>query len=163
MEQRQVTVEVLRRVIGRRLVAVTEARHWYRGRRDGDAESLLHLWLHFADVPPVKAHGCGEDLLLEFAEPYASYDMQEYGKTRVGPAQHPDLLAAYVGQLLLNVAPIQGYSLEPSVAGVRLRFEREDLVVASLSDEWLLVKDQVPEQLAAYLTVGSWLVSPAEK
>ncbi|WP_238015602.1 hypothetical protein KZZ52_55575 [Dactylosporangium sp. AC04546] len=163
MEQRRATVELLRRVIGRRLDAVTEARHWYAGRRDGDAESLVHFWLHFEGVPPVMAHSTGEHLLLEFAEPYASYDMREYGETRVEPAQPPDVLAAYKGQLLLNVAPIQGYSSEPSAGGVQLRFEHEDLVVVSLGDEWLLTQGPVPAQFAAYLTVGDWLVSQTGK
>ncbi|MET7397564.1 hypothetical protein ABZS66_29170 [Dactylosporangium sp. NPDC005572] len=157
MEQPPTVIGLLRRLVGRRLVGVTEARYWYEGRRDGDAASLLHCWLHFAGLPPVMAHGCGEHLLLEFAEPYASYDMQEYGETRVGPAQPPDLLAAYAGQLLRNVAPIQGYTSEPSVGGVRLRFERADLVVASFADEWLLTPGPVPRELAAYLTVGDWL------
>ncbi|MFC4043777.1 hypothetical protein ACFO1B_35600 [Dactylosporangium siamense] len=163
MEQQQVIVEILRRLIGRRLVAVTEARHWYEGRRGGDAESLLHFWWHFEGIPPVMAHGCGEHLSLDFAEPYLSYDMAEQGETRVGSARLPDVLAAYAGQRLLDAAPIQGCTPEPSVGGVQLRFERDDLVVASVGDEWLLVRGSIPEEFGAHLTAGGWLVSQRDE
>ncbi|MFG1940537.1 hypothetical protein [Micromonospora tulbaghiae] len=144
-------VQVLRPVIGRDLVAVTEARHWFGGRRGGDTESLLHFWLHFSGTPPLMAHGSGEALSLRFAEPYAAYDMGEDGETRVGPAQRPDLLALLPGHRLLNAAPIRGVSAQP--AGVLLRFDHCDLVVASLADEWVLRQGQVPSELR----VGGWL------
>jgi hypothetical protein len=35
----------LKGMVGRRLDAVTEARHWHEGRREPDAESLLHVRL----------------------------------------------------------------------------------------------------------------------
>lgn len=84
------------------------------------------------------AHGHGDALMLSYEEPYSSYDMEQHGETRVGSAQASDLLAVFVGQRLLEAALIQGYALEPSVGGMRLQFEREDLVVASLGDEWVL-------------------------
>ncbi|MEU7807289.1 MULTISPECIES: hypothetical protein [unclassified Micromonospora] len=132
----QATEAVLRQVIGRNLVAVTEARHWSGGRRSGDAESLLHFWLHFQGVPVLMAHGSGELLRLQFAEPYAAYDMGEFGETRVGPAQRPDLLALLPGHRLLNAAPIHGGTTQPE--GLLLRFDHCSLLVASLGDEWLL-------------------------
>jgi len=144
-------------LVGRRLLAVTEARYWYEGRRDEGAASLLHFWLHFEDMPALMAHGCGEHLSLEFVDPYPSYDMQECGETRVGPAQKPDLLASLVGQQLLDAALIQGHTTEPSVGGVRLRFEHDDLVVASLGDEWVIRRGPVPTDLRQYLTVRPWL------
>ncbi|WP_225853444.1 hypothetical protein [Micromonospora sp. AMSO1212t] len=110
---------VLRQVIGRNLVAVTEARHWSGGRRSGDEESLLHFWLHFQGVPAVMANESGDLLRLQFAEPYAAYDMGEFGETRVGPAQRPDLLALLPGHRLLNAAPIDGGTTQP--AGLLLR------------------------------------------
>jgi hypothetical protein len=161
MSDRDETVELLHRVIGREVVAVTEARHWHGGRRGGDAESLLHFWLHFPNRPPLMAHGSGERLFLEFSEPYVAYDMGEHGETRVGPAEAPDLLALLPGHRLLNAAPIQGYTTGPSVGGVLLRFDHEDLVVASLGDEWVLRQGAVPPELAAYLTVGGWLADRA--
>ena len=85
--------ELLRDLIGQRLLAVTEARFWFEGQRDDDAASLLDFWLHFEGKPTLMAHGCGEDLSLELVGPYPSYEMQECGETRVGPAQEPDLLA----------------------------------------------------------------------
>lgn len=155
------TVEALLQVIGRDLVAVMEARHWHHGRRAGDAESLLHFWLHFQGVPPLMAHGCGDRLFLEFSEPYAAYDLGEYGEARVGPAQEPDLLAQFPGRRLLNTAVIPGYTTEPSVGGVLLRFDRCDLIVASLADEWVLMQGPIPSELATYLTIGSWLGNQA--
>jgi hypothetical protein len=136
---------------------VTEARHWHEGTRGDDAASLIHFWLHFQDKLPLMAHGIGEYLLLEFSEPYTSYDMQEHGETRVGPVQAPDLLAAFVGQRLLNAALIHGYASAPSVGGLRLRFEREVLVVASLADEWVLSSGSIPTKLRPYLHSGPWL------
>ncbi|MGW4679128.1 hypothetical protein ACWEOS_11770 [Micromonospora taraxaci] len=150
-------IELLQPVIGRDLVAVTEARHWFGGRRGGDAESLLHFWLHFQGMPPLMAHGSGELLLLEFSEPYAAYDMGDDGETRVGPAQKPDLLALLPGHRLLDAALIRGYTTQPALGGVLLRFEHCDLVVASLGDEWVLRQGQVPPELATYLTIGNWL------
>lgn len=50
--------------VGRRLDAVTQARHWHEGRRDSDAESLIHAWLFFDQAPTVGLHGIGDRLLL---------------------------------------------------------------------------------------------------
>jgi hypothetical protein len=148
---------VIRGLLGRRLAAVTEARSWFAGERGGDPESLVHFWLHFDGAPPLMAHACGEHLLLEFSEPYPGYDMQQYGETRVGPARPPDLLAEWVGQKLLDAAPIQGFGTEPGAGGAQLRFELGDLVVASLADEWMLTRGSIPADLRPYLTPGEWI------
>lgn len=134
-------------LLGRRLSAVTEARHWFAGERGGDADSLIHFWLHFDGAPPLMAHGCGEHVALEFSEPYAGYDMQESGETRVAPARSPDLLAEWVGQKLVDAAVIQGDGTGSAVRAVQLRFEHGDLVVASLADEWVLTRGSTPEEL----------------
>nr|WP_205863663.1 hypothetical protein [Planosporangium mesophilum] len=139
------------------MLAVTEARHWYEGERGGGAASLIHFWLHFEGKPFLMAHGTGDYLRLEFSEPYASYDMQEHGETRVEPAHAPDLLSAFVGQRLVDLALIQGYVSEPAVGGLRLRFERQVLVVASLADEWVLSTGSIPAELGSYLRAGPWL------
>jgi hypothetical protein len=146
-------------LLGRRLAAVTEARSWFAGKRGSDADSLIHFWLHFDGAPPLMAHACGEHLLLEFKEPYADYDMQEYGETRVAPAKPPDLLAEWVGQKLLDAAPIQGHGTEPGAGGVQLRFEHGDLVVASLADEWVLTRGAIPAEHRSYLTMGEWIAA----
>src|SRR5258705_8770228 len=44
---------------------------------------------------------------------------------------------------LLNAALIQGYTSDPSVGGVLLRFDDFDQVVASLADEWLLAQGAI--------------------
>ncbi|WP_089006665.1 hypothetical protein [Micromonospora viridifaciens] len=152
-----VAAELVRDLIGRRLLAVSEARYWYEGQRDDDAASLLDFWLHFEGKPALMAHGCGEHLSLELVDPYPSYEMQECGETKVGPAREPDLLASFVGQRLLDASLIHGYTTEPSVGGLRLRFEHGDLVVASLGDEWVLRPGTVSTDLRQYLTVGPWL------
>jgi hypothetical protein len=158
------TAALVRDLLERQLLGVTEARHWYEGKRDDGAASLIHFWLHFQGKSPLMAHGTGEHLLLEFREPYASYDMLEHGEMRVGPAQAPDLLAMFVGQRLLDAALIQGYASEPSVGGLRLRFEREVLVVASLADEWVLSTGSIPTKLRPYLHAVPWLGgTPAEQ
>ncbi len=58
---------------GRRLDAVTEARHWHEGRRASDAESLLHAWLFFEHALPVGLHGHGDQIVLAKENPYRSY------------------------------------------------------------------------------------------
>jgi hypothetical protein len=151
------TAAVLRRLIGRQLSSVTEALYWYEGRRGGDEESLLHLWLHFDGEAPIMVHSCGDRLELKFSDPYASYDMQEHGETRGATAQAPDLLGSLAGQRLLDAAVIQGYTTQPSVGGLQLRFESGPVVIASLGDEWLLTHGSIPEKLRHYLSPGEWL------
>jgi hypothetical protein len=129
--------DLLRPLIGRQLVGATEARHWHDGKRDSDA-SLLHFWLHFKGAPAVMAHVHGEQLMLTQEEPYVSYDMQEHGKTRVGPAQPPDRLAGIVGGRLVNAALLDGPWSAPHIGGIWLRFEHRDLLAAAMGDEWLL-------------------------
>ncbi|MFI7649014.1 hypothetical protein ACIBTZ_23485 [Micromonospora sp. NPDC049460] len=124
----------LRDRIGLRLDGVTEARHWYEGRRDGDAGSLLYAWLHFADRPPTRLHGRSEELLLDVTDPHGPYDMAEHGEVRVGPARRPDLLATGVGERLNRAAVL----VEPSTgycSGLLLRLGGIDLLVATLGDE----------------------------
>ncbi|HEX5596375.1 MAG TPA: hypothetical protein VFX61_10210 [Micromonosporaceae bacterium] len=157
MGNRAEAAAVLRCVIGRECIAVTEARYWYGGRREGDAESLLHCWLHFQDTRPLMVHGSGERLFLKFGEPYPPYDMGEHGETRVGPARAPDLLASLPGHRLLNATLVQGFTTGPSVGGVLLRFDHVDLVLASLADEWVLRRGEIPRELAPYLSLDYWL------
>ena len=148
------TAELLRRVVGQNLEAVTEARYWREGVRDGDAESLLHFWLHFEGNPPLMVHGVGEHLSLSFSEPYESYDMEDQGETRVGPATAPDALASLPGQRLLDAALIQRHTPMPSVGGVLMRCERLDFVVASVGDEWVLTQGAIPPVLRSHLVSG---------
>ncbi len=70
----------LNEVIGRRLDAATEARHWYQGQREPDTASLLHAWLFFDQAMPAGLHSRGEELLLAKEAPYRSYDMDEHGR-----------------------------------------------------------------------------------
>ena len=112
---------------GRQVTGVTEARHWYEGRRD---PGPLHFWLHFAGLPtPLMAHSSGDQVLLRFEQPYAAYDMGKYGSTRVEPARAPDVLSVLPGRRLLDAA---------LVGGVRLRFDSGELVIASVADDWVL-------------------------
>jgi hypothetical protein len=140
----------LRDRIGLRVIAVTEARYWHSGRRDGDASSLIHAWLHFESGPPVQLHGCGDELYLSIGDPYPPYDMADMGEVRVGPASTPDLLAGLVGKRLANAAVIDGRSLDPQCAGLLLRTdEGDDFVIGVLCDEWILRME-----LAAFRTTA---------
>lgn len=130
----------LRERLGLRLDGVTEARHWYDGRRGGDAASLLHAWLHFAHRPPTQLHGRGEELLLSTTDPYLSYDMAECGDVRVGPACPPDLLAAVVGERLTRAAVLVE-TATGHCSGLLLRFGGAELLVATLGDGWVLARD----------------------
>jgi len=121
VHDREAAASLLRSMLGRRLLAVTEARHWYQGRRDSDSRSLLHIWLHFERSSALMAHGRGEQLVLKLAEPYASYDIHEYGRTIVAPAQEPDVLASIVGQQLLNAAPLLRSALDDEAGSTGLR------------------------------------------
>ncbi|MGC4755512.1 hypothetical protein [Micromonospora trifolii] len=142
-------------MVGRRLEAVTEARHWCEGRREADAESLLHAWLFFGSAMPVGLHGRGDQLLLAKEDPYRSYDMDEYGETRVGPARRPDVLSGFVGARLTDGAVIVGQDVDEVCAGLVLRFKDGDLVIGTLGDEWVLAAGQVPPAAAHY-----WAVQP---
>jgi hypothetical protein len=142
----------LKNMVGRRLDAVTEARHWYEGRRAPDAESLLHAWLFFEYAVPVSLHGRGDQLLLAKQNPYTSYDMDKSGQTRVGPARHPDVLAEFIGARLTDGAVIVADAV---CGGLVLCFENRDLVIGTLADEWVLAIAEVPAAAARY-----WAVQP---
>lgn len=140
-------------VRGRRLTAVTEARHWYNGRREPDAMSLLHAWLYFENADAVQLHSHGDQLLLAKADPYPSYDMDEYGQTRVGPAQRRDQLSTFVGSRLTDAAVILGHDGPTACAGLLLRFDTADLIIGSLGDEWVFTASPEP-------AVPGWAVQP---
>ncbi|MFD6753006.1 hypothetical protein [Micromonospora gifhornensis] len=127
---------------GRRLDAVTEARHWYGGRCEPDAASLLHAWLHFESALPVGLHGMGDRLMLAKEGPYPSYDMGEYGETRVGPAQRPGILSGFVGARLVDGAVIIGPDGDLICAGLMLRsaVPRSDSAGHALADRWSRAK-----------------------
>lgn len=148
----------LRERIGRRLVQVTEARHWYNGERDPDtAASLIHAWLHFDQRPPTELHRHGDDLQLSAADPYPGYDMDQYGEVRVAPAGAPDLLADAVGRHLNDAAVILGPFSRPTCAGLLLRLDDVDLVIGTFCDEWVLALNQPPSHLAPYWRPQRWL------
>jgi hypothetical protein len=134
----------LTEVIGQRLHAVTEARHWYQGRREPDAASLLHAWLSFDQAIPVGLHGRGDELLLAKEDPYRSYDMGEHGETRVGPALPPDVLSRFVGARLTGGAVLAGPGGGGVCAGLDLRFDNGGLVIGVLGDEWVLAPSPNP-------------------
>ncbi len=140
-------------MIGRRLDAVTEARHWYEDRREPDAESLLHAWLLFEHAVPVGLHGRGDQLLLAKEDPYRSYDMAGHGQTVVGPAIPPDVLSRFIGARLTDGAVIVGHDGEAVCAVLVLRFEDGNLVIGTLGDEWVLAVGSVPPAAAHYWTV----------
>ncbi|RLK09528.1 hypothetical protein DER29_6033 [Micromonospora sp. M71_S20] len=149
----QMVASWLNDMAGRRLDAVTEARHWYEGRREPDAESLLHAWLYFEYAMPVGLHGVGDQLMLAKEEPYRSYDMADHGETRVGSALHPDVLSRFVGARLTDGAVIVGPDGELVCAGLVLRFDNGDLVVGTLCDEWVLAAGSVPAAAAPHWTM----------
>ncbi|MEU4474283.1 hypothetical protein [Micromonospora sp. NPDC023888] len=151
----EVVASWLASMVGRRLDAVTEARHWCEERRAPDAESLLHAWLFFENAIPVGLHGRGDELLLAKENPYRSYDMDEYGETRVGPARRPDVLSRFIGARLTDGAVIVGHDVDSVCAGLVLRFENGDLVIGTLGDEWVLAIGSVPAAAAHY-----WAVQP---
>ncbi|WP_187645983.1 hypothetical protein [Actinoplanes teichomyceticus] len=148
----QMVASWLTEMIGRRLDAVIEARHWYQGRRESDAESLLHAWLYFDHAMPVGLHHRGDELLLAKEDPYRSYDMDEHGETRVGPALSPDVLSKFVGARLIDGAVIVGHDGALVGAGLDLRFDTGSLVVGALGDEWVLATDAEPAALTSYWT-----------
>ncbi len=140
---------------------MTEARYWYDEGPVAGTAGLLHFWLHFEGTPAIMAHGCGNLLKLTQEEPYSSYDMQEYGRTVVGPVQPAELLNEVVGQCLVDVGLVQGYSTVPAVGGILLRFKRDELLVATLADEWICQPGLIPAELREYLSLIGWLSSAA--
>ena len=145
-----------RDLTGRRLDRVTESRHWYQGARGGDTDSLVHVWLHFAGVLPLRLSVHGEVLGVTIVDPGGGLAMQQYGEIRIGPAQSPDLLARFVGRTLTAATVFRGYSPERQCGGLRLNFDGKDLVIGAFADEWVLAPDAVPSHLAAY-----WSASPS--
>jgi len=131
---------------------VTEARHWYQGRRELGAASLLHAWLYFEHAVPVGLHGRGDELLLAKQDPYRSYDMDDHGETRVGPAVPPDVLSKFVGSRLTDGAVIVGHDGDLVCAGLVLRFDNGDLLIGTLGDEWVLAADAEPAAISPYWT-----------
>ncbi|XVU20904.1 hypothetical protein ACQPZJ_26930 [Actinoplanes sp. CA-054009] len=146
----------LTEMIGRRLGAVTEARHWYQGQRELDSASLIHAWLFFDHAVPVGLHGRGDELLLAKEDPYRSYDMGEHGETRVGPALPPDTLSRFVGARLNDGAVIVGRDGDAVCAGLDLRFDSGGLVIGALGDEWVLAADVEPDAITS-----SWTRQPS--
>lgn len=140
-------------MVGRRLDAVTESRHWYEGLRGPDAESLIHIWLHFENALPVLLHCRGDQLLLAKEDPYSSYDMDQHGEARVGPALPPDILAGFVGATPTDGAAITGPHGDSFCAGLVLRFPDADLVTGAHADEWVLAAGPVSEAVAPPWTV----------
>ncbi|GAB2931397.1 hypothetical protein GCM10027280_18800 [Micromonospora polyrhachis] len=140
---------------GRRLDAVTEARHWYEGQREPDSASLLNAWLFFEYAVPVGLHGHGDQLYLAKEDPYRSYDMDEHGETRVGQAQTPDVLSGFIGAHLVDGAVIFGHDGDAVCTGLVLRFDIGDLVIGTLDDEWVLAVGPVPADTAVH-----WSVQP---
>ncbi|GAB3816556.1 hypothetical protein GCM10027605_65790 [Micromonospora zhanjiangensis] len=143
------------------MLAVTEARYWYDDRPETGNSGLIHFWLHFEEMPAIMAHGCGDLLKLTEEEPYPSYDMQEEGRTVVGPVQPTDPLGEVVGQCLVDVGLVQGYSMVPAVGGIVLRFERSELLVAILADEWVCQPGSIPERLRQHLSLSGWVGTPS--
>ena len=60
-----------------------------------DAESLLHAWFFFEHSVPLQMDCRGDQLLLAKQNPYRSYDMNEQGEARVGPAQPRSATSGY--------------------------------------------------------------------
>ncbi|WP_203829480.1 hypothetical protein [Actinoplanes palleronii] len=134
-------------MVGQRLLDVTGAR--YRG------EGPPHAWLHFEHAVAVGLHGRGDTLLLAKEYPYPAYD-----ETRAGPASRPDVLAGFVGGRLVDGAIILGHEGEAVCAGLVLRFDRGDLVIGSLGDEWVLAVDTAPEALSPHWTTQPFVRGP---
>jgi hypothetical protein len=144
--------EILVQLLGRTLLTVAEARHWRDGVRGEGDEALIDFWLYFDGLPAL--HVCGDDsgsrLLVTFDEPYASYDMGQYGEFRVEPPQRADLLSHFTGHRLADAAVLGDR------AGILLRFDHRDLAVVERDDDFMFGAG-VPDGLA----VGSWL-APAQ-
>jgi hypothetical protein len=132
------------------LEQVTESRHWMDGHRSGDVDSLVHVWLHFARIVPMRLHVSGETLIVSIDDPIAPFHMDGHGEIRVGPAQSPDLLAGFVGRRLTRVSVFHGYSSAPHCGGLRLDFDGADLVIGAFADEWVLAHGTVPQHLSLY-------------
>jgi hypothetical protein len=155
----EVVTAWLRERTGLRLAAVTESRHWHRGRRDPDAESLVHAWLHFDHRPPTGLHGHGDDLFLSVGDPYPAYDMDEYGAVQVGPPSAPDLLATAVGRQLINAAVLLDPNRPAATAALLLRWDTDvDLVIGTTGDEWVLATSPTPAGLPAVWEAQPWIV-----
>jgi hypothetical protein len=107
------------------------------------------------DRRALRLHGHGDQLLLAKEDPYRSYDMDEHGETRVGPARRPDVLSGFIGARLTDGAVIVGHDGDAVCAGLVLRFENGDLVIGTLGDEWVLAVGSVPADAA-----HNWVVQP---
>lgn len=140
------TTALLRARLGLTLDSITEESHWYQGRRS----ALLRFWLHFQRVPALRLHGTGDRLHLEESAPGSSYDMGKYGESVICATQAPSLLTRFVGSRLDDAVLIRESSTEPSVSGVLLEFDVDDLTVISSADEWLITSGEAPSDAAPH-------------
>ena len=152
-------LEILAQLCGSILSGVTEARHWRGGVRDDSDGGLIDLWLHFDAHPALHltGHPDGTGSLVEYDEPYESYEMGQYGEFRVEPVRPNGLLAGVLGHRLVGAALIASTGEGPQT-GMCLRFDHRDLVIAQWNDDFVLALDAVPVGLADLLTVGPWLL-----
>ncbi|MBY8874188.1 hypothetical protein K7640_20375 [Micromonospora sp. PLK6-60] len=157
MTEREATADLLREFLGRRVVTVTEARHWPDGRPPEEEPALLHFWLHVEGGAALMFHGAGDHLRLSRAQPYPAYEMGEYGRVRVAAAQPPGVLASFAERPLDDAALLYLDADRRSPSGVRLRFPGDDLIVASVGDEWLIEAAAAHTDPGWGLTSGPWL------
>jgi hypothetical protein len=156
--------DVLVPLCGLVLREVTEARHWRGGVRDDTDSGLVDVWMHFDGQEPVHitGHPDGFGTLVEFDEPYETYDLGQHGQFRVEPVRPDGLLATVVGHRLAGVAVISSEREGPRT-GVGLRFDNHDLLVALWDDDFVLALDAMPAGLADCVSVGPWVESGASR
>lgn len=140
--------QLFRELHGRDLLAVTESRYRLDGVRDGETDSLVDVWLHFAHTPPIQLEVRFEDLVVSRQSPYPSSELGTRGELRVGPAQLPDLLATALGGRLLSSAAVAGANTSAGSAGViLLALTTARVVLAATNDRLLLLNDPSPQTL----------------
>jgi hypothetical protein len=154
INDRTLVHSILATLRGRQLEKVIEARYWHEGQRDGDPESLIHVWLYFASCPPLMLSSLGEHVGLANVRPYPSYSMDEYGETSVGPAAPPDLLSSFVGANLDGASALHWDVSPDECSAMVFRFDTGQLVIGSLADEWV-ISQQVPGYAETYWTTIS--------
>ncbi|MEU3601901.1 hypothetical protein ABZ714_24735 [Streptomyces sp. NPDC006798] len=135
-------------LIGRRLLKVTTAWHYYAD----DDPTLVHLWLHLEGLGPVLFHTPSTGLSLRADLPHGPYSMEEHGRVSVID-DSPDVPPTrFVGQTIRSVREIDyddgriGFT-----AGLTLQFPSGSIRLLGLVDSLLIAHDRHLGAVEAHL------------
>ncbi|GAA1960722.1 hypothetical protein [Kitasatospora viridis] len=124
-------------LLGRRLLRVTTSWH----RHGGAEPALLHLWLHLADLGPVRFHTPGEQLELTVDQPHGPYSMGEHGSVSVLEDSPEVAFTRFLGQPVCSVRDVE-YRNGPveKLGGLTFQFPGGTVHLLAFQDELVITE-----------------------